>query len=53
LPGDHVVDVLAERGVRAQDDLAQHWGQRVILPGQGVELRAGGVEQAHNVAGEI
>jgi hypothetical protein len=38
LPGDHVLDVLAERGVWAQDDLAQHWDQRVILPGQGVSF---------------
>jgi len=53
LPGDHVLYVLAERGVRAQGGLAQHWDPRVIPPGQGVELRVGGVEQARNVAGEI
>jgi hypothetical protein len=34
LAGDHFLDVWVERGVRAEDELAQYWGQGAVLAGQ-------------------
>jgi hypothetical protein len=39
LPFDHVLDVGAERGVAAQDELAQRYRQRKVLPGEHGQLR--------------
>ena len=34
LAGDHVLDVRVKRGVRAEDELAQHWHQGTVFAGQ-------------------
>jgi hypothetical protein len=34
LAGDHVLDVRVKRGVRAEDELTQHWHQGTVFAGQ-------------------
>ena len=34
LAGDHVLDVGVKRGVRAEDELTQHWHQGTVFAGQ-------------------
>jgi hypothetical protein len=39
LSRDHVLNVLVERSVRAEDEVAQDWNQRAVLASQLVGLR--------------
>jgi hypothetical protein len=47
LAGDHVLDVGGQRGVRAQDELAQGGHQRPVLAGQLGQLRPGEVDDPY------
>jgi len=53
LAGDHVLDIGLQRGIRAQDQLAQSRCQLAVFAGELGELRPGDVEDADGVAGEV
>ena len=53
LAHDHAFDVVPERGVRAQDELAEHGQQGPVLAGAPGQARPGGVEEADGVVGEV
>ena len=53
LAEDAVLDIVAQRGVRAPDQVAQDGDQRGVLGGKAVQLGPGGVDQSHAVIREI